>query len=468
VENRAAEFISDCLHNSQAAGELPVSYAGMAQDVFAKALKNMMSYTIMALAISLLYILLFRQGDNELQSAGMDVFFLTMGAAMVLAMHAGFAFLELGTVRKKNQVNALVRVITDFGFSTIAYFFVGFAVAYGINFFVPVSELATLKDTPNSYELVHFFFLLTFAAAVPAIVSGGITERVRFWPNSVATVILVGLIYPFYEGMVWNGNFGLQAWLKSSFGAEFHDFAGSVVVHAMGGFLALGAVILLGARIGRYSKDGKINAILPSNIPFLALGSWILCVGWFGFNVMSAGTVNAVSGLVAMNSLLAMVGGMIAALVAGKNDPGFVHNGALAGLVAICAGSDIVHPMGALAIGAIAGCVFVYGFSFLQNTLRIDDVLGVIPLHGVCGTWGGIAAGIFGTTVLGGAGGVTFMSQLVGTLTGVGIAVAGGFIVFGLVKATMGLRLSEEEEYQGADLAIHKIAAYPEEEMSRR
>jgi len=398
----------------------------------------------------------------------MDVFFLTMGAAMILAMHAGFAFLELGTVRKKNQVNALVRVITDFGFSTIAYFFIGFAVAYGINFFAPVSELATLKGAPSSYELVHFFFLLTFAAAVPAIISGGITERVRFWPNSLATIILVGLIYPFYEGMIWNGNFGLQAWLNASFGAKFHDFAGSVVVHAMGGFLALGAVIILGARAGRYTKDGRINAILPSNIPFLALGSWILCVGWFGFNVMSAGTVNAVSGLVAMNSLLAMVGGMIAALIAGKNDPGFVHNGALAGLVAICAGSDIVHPIGALAIGAIAGCVFVYGFSFLQNVLKIDDVLGVIPLHGVCGTWGGISAGIFGSTALGGAGGVTFMSQLVGTLAGVGIAVSGGFLVFGSIKATLGLRLSEEDEYQGADLSIHKIAAYPEEEMSRR
>lgn len=398
----------------------------------------------------------------------MDVFFLTMGAAMVLAMHAGFAFLELGTVRKKNQVNALVRVITDFGFSTIAYFFVGFTVAYGINFFAPVSELATLKDTPNSYELVHFFFLLTFAAAVPAIISGGITERVRFWPNSLATVILVGLIYPFYEGVIWNGNFGLQAWLNSSFGAKFHDFAGSVVVHAMGGFLALGAVLLLGARAGRYTEDGKINAIFPSNIPFLALGSWILCVGWFGFNVMSAGTVNAVSGLVAMNSLLAMVGGMIAALVTGKNDPGFVHNGALAGLVAICAGSDVVHPIGAMAIGAIAGCIFVYGFSFLQNVLRIDDVLGVIPLHGACGAWGGVACGIFGSTAVGGAGGVTFMSQLTGTLVGVGIAITGGFLVFGSIKAIIGFRLTEADEYQGADLSIHKIAAYPEEEMSHR
>lgn len=396
----------------------------------------------------------------------MDVFFLTVGAAMVLAMHAGFAFLEVGTVRKKNQVNALVRVITDFGFSTISYLFIGFYVAYGITFYAPVGELEVMEGGTNGYKMVHFFFLLTFAAAIPAIISGGITERVRFWPNALATVLLVGLIYPFYEGMIWNGNYGFQDWLEASFGAPFHDFAGSVVVHAMGGFLALGAVITLGARLGRYTEDGRVNAILPSNIPFLALGSWVLCVGWFGFNVMSAGTADGASGLVAMNSLLAMVGGLLAALVVGENDPGFVHNGALAGLVAVCAGSDIMHPMGSLFVGVVAGAVFVYGFELLQNKLKIDDVLGVIPLHGVCGAWGGVAAGIFGSTDLGGAGGVTFMAQLVGTLTGLTIAIAGGFLVYSIIKATLGIRLSEEDEHMGADLAVHQISANPEEDMS--
>ncbi|MDQ6987933.1 MAG: ammonium transporter, partial [Mariprofundaceae bacterium] len=344
--------------------------------------------------------------------------------------------------------------------------FVGFSVAYGTSFFVPVPELLNLGGVANGYELVHFFFLLTFAAAVPAIISGGITERVRFWPNVLATVIIVALIYPFYEGLVWGGNYGYQAWLETNFGAEFHDFAGSVVVHAMGGFLALGAVAILGARKGRYRPDGGVNAILPSNIPFLALGSWILCVGWFGFNVMSAGTAEQTSGLVAINSLLAMVGGLLAALVAGKNDPGFVHNGALAGLVAICAGSDLVHPLGALIIGVVAGSGFVYGFQFVQNKLKLDDVLGVIPLHGFCGAWGGIAAGIFGSVAMGGAGGVTFLSQLIGTLTGVSIAIVGGFVVYGLIMLFVGLRLSEEDEYQGADLAVHNISAYPEDDMA--
>ncbi len=401
-----------------------------------------------------------------MNTAGFDVFFLTMGAAMVLAMHAGFAFLEVGTVRKKNQVNTLVRVITDFGFSTVAYFFVGFSVAYGIHFFAPVADLNIIGGKTNGYEMVHFFFLLTFAAAIPAIISGGITERVRFWPNVLATVLIVALVYPFYEGLIWGGNYGYQAWLEASFGAQFHDFAGSVVVHAMGGFLALGAVVMLGARAGRYRKDGRTNAILPSNIPFLALGSWILCVGWFGFNVMSAGNASGASGLVAINSLLAMVGGLLAALVAGKNDPGFVHNGALGGLVAICAGSDLVHPVGALVIGAAAGVIFVFGFEFIQNKLKLDDVLGVIPLHGVCGAWGGVAAGIFGTTAMGGAGGVTFMAQFVGTATGVMIAVIGGFVVYGIVKSTLGIRLSEEDEYMGADLAIHQVSSNPEEDMA--
>jgi len=382
-----------------------------------------------------------------------DVLFILLGAIMVLAMHAGFAFLEVGTVRKKNQVNALVKIITDFATSTIAYFFIGYAVAYGIDFF---ADAKTLTEK-SGYELVKFFFLLTFAAAIPAIISGGIAERARFYPQLVATFIIVALIYPFFEGMTWNGQFGMQAWLETTFGAQFHDFAGSVVVHAMGGWLALGAVIMLGARYGRYSKDGKISAHPPSSIPFLALGAWVLSVGWFGFNVMSAQTIDAISGLVAVNSLMAMIGGILAALFVGKNDPGFVHNGPLAGLVAVCAGSDIMHPLGALVTGAVAGGLFVWTFTLCQNKWKIDDVLGVWPLHGLCGAWGGIAAGIFGSTALGGLGGVTFAAQVAGTLIGVGIALVGGFVVYGLLKMFMGIRMTQEEEYEGADLTFHKI-----------
>ena len=398
----------------------------------------------------------------ETLKQGSDALFILLGAIMVLAMHAGFAFLELGTVRKKNQVNALVKILVDFAISTIAYFFVGYTVAYGVDFFSGADVLAQ----KNGYELVKFFFLLTFAAAIPAIVSGGIAERARLHPQSLATVFIVALIYPLSEGVAWNQKFGVQAWLNATFGAEFHDFAGSVVVHAVGGWIGLAAVLLLGARSNRYRKDGAISAHPPSNIPFLALGAWILAVGWFGFNVMSAQTIDKISGLVAVNSLMAMVGGTLVALLMGKNDPGFVYNGPLAGLVAVCAGSDLMHPAGALVVGGVAGAIFVTLFTLTQNKWKIDDVLGVWPLHGLCGAWGGIAAGIFGQKMLGGIGGVSFMSQLIGTVMAVGWALAGGFAVYGAIKAIMGLRLSQEEEYEGADLTIHKIGSTPDREVS--
>ena len=393
-------------------------------------------------------------------SKSSDVLFILLGAIMVLAMHAGFAFLELGTVRRKNQINALVKILVDFSVSTLAYFFIGYYIAYGAQFFTGAETLAA----NSGYELVKFFFLLTFAAAVPAIVSGGIAERAKFNPQMAATFILVGFVYPFYEGIAWNDHYGIQAWLEQSFGAKFHDFAGSVVVHAVGGWIALGAVVLLGARRGRYNRDGGMSSHPPSSIPFLALGAWILTVGWFGFNVMSAQTLNAVSGLVALNSLMAMVGGTLAALVVGRNDPGFVHNGPLAGLVAVCAGSDKMHPLGALVVGAVAGVLFVQMFTLTQNRWKIDDVLGVWPLHGLCGAWGGVAAGIFGLKALGGLGGVSFMSQFIGTALGVAIALAGGFIVYGALRQFVGIRLDPEEEFNGADLTIHQISASAEKE----
>jgi Amt family ammonium transporter len=387
-----------------------------------------------------------------------DALFILLGAILVLAMHSGFAFLELGTVRAKNQINALVKILCDFSISTIAYFFVGYGVAYGVHFLTGAETLAQ----KSGYDLVRFFFLLTFAAAAPAIVSGGIAERARFYPQLAASALIVGLVYPFFEGIAWNPG-AVQAWIKGAFGEEFHDFAGSVVVHAMGGWLGLVAVLMLGARTGRYSADGRVLASYPpSSIPFLALGAWILSVGWFGFNVMSAQTIEKMSGLVALNSLMAMVGGTLAAMVAGRNDPGFVHNGPLAGLVAICAGSDVMHPIGALVTGAVAGVIFVYLFTITQNRWRIDDVLGVWPLHGLCGAWGGIACGIFGSKALGGMGGVAFLSQLTGTILGILVALVGGVTIYGGIKLVVGLRLNAEQEFEGADLSIHKITTMPE------
>ncbi|MDO8653748.1 MAG: ammonium transporter [Undibacterium sp.] len=398
----------------------------------------------------------------DAHKSGADALFILLGAIMILAMHAGFAFLELGTVRKKNQVNALVKIIVDFAVSTIAYFFVGYSVAYGIEFYSGAEVLVER----NGFELVRFFFLLTFAAAIPAIISGGIAERAKFYPQLAATALLVGLLYPFFEGIAWNHRFGIQAWLKAMFSEEFHDFAGSVVVHAFGGWVALPAVMLLGARRGRYMKNGAMAAHPPSSIPFLALGAWILTVGWFGFNVMSAQTLDKMNGLVAINSLMAMVGGTLVALIMGKNDPGFVYNGPLAGLVAVCAGSDLMHPLGALITGGVAGAIFVWMFTWTQNKWKVDDVLGVWPLHGLCGAWGGIAAGIFGLKAMGGLGGVSFISQLLGTVLGVLIALTGSFIIYGSLKKFVGIRLDPEQEFEGADLSIHKISSTAERESS--
>jgi Amt family ammonium transporter len=188
----------------------------------------------------------------------------------------------------------------------------------------------------------------------------------------------------------------------------------------------------------------------------------VLTVVCFGFNENSPQTLDKITGHDAANSLMALAGGTIAGLVVGRNDPGFVHNGPLAGLVAICAGSDVMHPLGALATGAVAGALFVWMFSKVQNVWKIDDVLGVWPLHGLCGTWGGLACGIFGSKALGGLGGVSFMSQLCGTLLGIAIALAGGFAVYGALRAVVGIRLDPEQEFDGADLSIHRITATPE------
>jgi Amt family ammonium transporter len=401
-------------------------------------------------------------------SAGSDLFFVLMGAILVFAMHGGFAFLEVGTVRQKNQVNALVKIIVDFAISTTAYFVIGYTLAYGIGFFESAETLVNGEGYgPQGLVLVKFFFLATFAAAVPAIISGGIAERMRFLPQCVATAIIVAFVYALFEGAVWGSAYGIQDWFEATFGARFRDFAGSIVVHAVGGWIALAAVLRLGPRLGRYGNDGAKAGFPPSSIPWLALGSWLLCIGWFGFNVMSAQSLAGVSGLVAMNSLMAMVGGILAATLVGKNDPGFVHNGALAGLVAVCAGSDIMHPAGSFVVGAIAGTIFVKGFEICQFKLKIDDVLGVWPLHGLCGLWGGIAAGIFGATALGGLGGVSFVVQLIGSLAGAAYAFAAGLIVYSILQAVIGLRLSPDDERRGADRSIHSISANPESDILR-
>ncbi len=392
----------------------------------------------------------------------LNVLYLLAGAVMILAMHAGFAFLEVGTVRKKNQVNALVKILVDVSVATVAYYLIGYPIAHKVCFVRDASSLVSDKG----FELVRFFFLLMFAACISAIVSGGVAERIKFKPYITAGFFLAGIVYPVFEALVWGERWSpwFQGLVEKLTGAPVHDFAGSMVVHGLGGWIALPAILILGPRMGRYVK-GKSRPIPVSNIPFLALGSWILVLGWFGFNVMSSQSIETISGLVAVNSLLATAGGVVGATVFGKNDPGFIHNGALAGLVAICAGSDVVNPIAAFFIGVIAAVIFVKAFIWEQEKLRIDDVLGVWPLHGINGVWGGIAAGIFGYKLFGGLGGVSFISQLFGAGLTIIYALVSGFLLYKLLDIVMGLRLSQEEEFNGSDISIHKVRAYPEEEI---
>jgi len=400
--------------------------------------------------------------------AGTDVLFLLVGAVLVLAMHAGFACREAGTVRYKNQVDALCKILVLLAVSTVAYLVVGYTIAYGASFFMGARALSGGGDGfgPQGLTLARFFLLATMAAAVPAIVSGGIAERARLLPQCAAAALVVALVYPVFEGIVWNRNHAIQErFFKAWLGAEFHDLAGSVVVHAVGGWLAFAAVRRLGPRLGR-SEKGRAGRFPPSSVPWMALGTWLLCIGWLGFIVISAQSVQSVTGLVAINSLMAMCGGILAALVAGDGDPGFVHNGALAGLVAICAGADVVHPVGALLIGAVAGIVFVYAFQLVADSKwEYDDVLGAWPLHGLCGLWGGVACGIFGLTAFGGMGGVSFLSQVVGSTLGCAYGLAAGLVVYALIDILLGFRLSADQERQGADLAIHKVGANAEEDV---
>jgi Amt family ammonium transporter len=387
-----------------------------------------------------------------------NVLFLMLGAVMILAMHAGFAFLEAGSVSRKNQVNAFNKIIFDWSVATVAYFIIGYYISYGIMIY----SNETMFTKNNGFELVRFFFLLGFAACIPAIISGGVVGRMKFYTQSLCAVVLTGVIYPVFESLVWGQNSFIGqkgSFFEKLFGVPFHDFAGSVVVHSLGGWIALGAILVLGPRTGRFS--GKFNT-RPSNIPFLTLGSWILIVGWFGFNVMSSQNINSISGLVVLNSLMAMVGGAISGLLFSKNDVGFTHNGALAGLIAICAGSDVVHPFAAFFIGAVAGVIFIL-MCKLEAKWKIDDVLGVWPLHGINGTWGGIAAGIFGRKALGGLYNLSFLAQLSGSVLALVYALATGFLLYKVVDMVFGLRISEQEEFIGADLTFHRIDATPEQ-----
>ncbi|WP_421077703.1 ammonium transporter [Methanothermococcus sp. Ax23] len=408
---------------------------------------------------------------NTLTTAG-DVFFLCVMGAMVFIMQLGFAMLECGQVRKKNVVNVVMKNMIDWCVGCISWLFIGAVLCTSLNpgdFIDWWSEIFTA--TPflenNGIELANWFYGLVFAATAATIVSGGVAERIKFKAYILISIIITVFLYPFF---VYLGPWGAGV-------INWHDYAGSLIVHGLGGFLALGAILALGPRIGKF-KDGKPVPILGHNIPTAVFGAFILAFGWYGFNVGSALALKDISGLVCATTTLAMASGGIGALITSKKDPLFMANGMVAGLVAICSGTDIVSPIGGLIIGLVAGAQVPIVFKFLENK-RLDDVCGVVPVHGVAGVIGAILAGIFGMPIFGGLGvnpsdivsivgspNIDFLLWQIfasifciiyGTVLGYVITVAIGL-------KCGGLRVGRDAELMGLDLVEHKISTYPDED----
>ncbi|MFQ5935569.1 MAG: ammonium transporter [Acidiferrobacterales bacterium] len=372
-----------------------------------------------------------------------DLAVLLFSLAALLVMHAGFALRQGGFVRQQNQAASLGCVIALFAVSTIAYVVIGYLFAYGSNVLVPV----LVPNAGGRHTLSAFLVLLAFATAVPAIISGAIAERARFWPQLVTAAVIVSVVYPFFEHIIWGRGLYAQHLLASSFGAEFHDFAGSVVVHVMAGWLALVAVTLIGPRTNRYTPEGQVQPMVVSSVPMLVLGSWVLLIAWLAATVLTVEKPQSLGAVVAVNALAGVVGAVFGALIVNGRNPRMLSSGALAGLIAVGAGADIVHPAAALVIGVVAGVLFVYAARLCVSYWKLDDVVGAWALHGVAGAWGGIACGIFGHPVLGGAPGVSFIVQLIGTVGGIGLAIVSGFVIYGLLQRANLLRLPAEKDH---------------------
>ncbi|UXM85058.1 ammonium transporter [Methanococcus aeolicus] len=395
-----------------------------------------------------------QEGLNALATSG-DVFYLVVMGVLVFLMQLGFAMLEGGQVRKKNVNNVMMKNYSDWIIGCLSWLFVGSVLATSI---VPADFISwwgkifmTSWDSIN-IDLANWFFGLVFAATAATIVSGGVAERIKFSAYVLIAVLIVAFVYPFFVYLGPWGS-GMIGWA---------DYAGSLIVHGLGGFLALGAIMALGPRIGRF-VNGQAIPLLGHNIPMAVFGSFALAIGWYGFNVGSSLALGDISGLVVATTTLAMAGGGLGGMLASKNDVLFTANGIVAGLVAICAGTDIVSPIAALIIGLLAGIQVPIVYKLIEKA-KLDDVCGVVPVHGTAGILGALLAGIFGMEALGGAGGVSFVDQAIaciftmvyGTGLGFGIAKLAGLL-------TGGLRVKEEEEKLGLDLAEHKLPAYPEE-----
>jgi len=396
-----------------------------------------------------------------------DYVWTLVAAALVFFMQAGFAMVEAGFTRAKNAVNIMMKNLMDFSMGSLAFWAIGFGLMFGASSgWIGTSGffLSDFKLGGDPWVLAFWMFQVVFAATAATIVSGAMAERTKFSGYMVYSVIICAVIYPIFGSWAWGGLFHGGGWLEK---LGFIDFAGSTVVHSVGGWAALAGAIVLGPRIGKFNKDGSVRPILGHNLPLAALGVFILWLGWFGFNPGSTTAANKDIAMIFVNTNLAAAAGAVLAMFTswmriGKPDIGMSLNGALAGLVAITAGCANVTPLSAVIIGAIAGILVVFAVFFFDK-IKVDDPVGAVSVHGVNGAWGTLAAGLFN---IGGTSGKIIGVQLVGIGSCFVWTFVTAFILFKIIDKTIGLRVSPEEERDGLDYSEHGGNAYPDFEVS--
>ena len=403
----------------------------------------------------------------DLVQSHADYVWTLVAAALVFFMQAGFAMVEAGFTRAKNAINIMMKNLMDFSMGSLAFWAIGFGLMFGVSktgwFGTSGFFLSDFKVGGDPWVLAFWMFQVVFAATAATIVSGAMAERTKFSGYLIYSFIISGFIYPIFGSWAWGGLHNGGGWLES---LGFIDFAGSTVVHSVGGWAALAGAIVLGPRMGKYTKNGRVKPILGHNMALAALGVFILWLGWFGFNPGSTTAANKDIAMIFVNTNLAAAAGAVLAMVIswmkfGKPEVGMSLNGALAGLVAITAPCASVTPFSAVIIGAVGGTVVVFSVLFFDK-IKIDDPVGAISVHGVCGAWGTLAAGIFN---IGGTSLKIIGVQLLGIAACFIWVFPLAFLMFKLISKTVGLRVSPEEELEGLDFAEHGGNAYPDFEV---
>ena len=414
---------------------------------------------------------------KEQLQTNLNIVWTCVATIIVFFMQAGFAMVEAGFTRSKNAVNIIMKNLMDFSVGSISFFLLGFGLMFGAtNGFFGTSLFGLSGVVGDHWNYTFLIFQTVFAATAATIVSGAMAERTKFTSYLVYSFFITGFIYPIFGSWAWGSLLDGNGWLENLPTGAFVDFAGSTVVHAIGGWLALAGAMILGPRRGKYTPAGVVRAIPGHNIPLAALGVFILWCGWFGFNAGSTTTGDGSIGRIAVTTNLSAAAGAVMAMITSwlafkRPDASMSLNGALAGLVGITAGCNTVTPCGAILIGLISGALVVLSVYFIEHKLKIDDPVGAVSVHGVCGLWGTLACGLFNAEAILGIGdrstGLFFgggfsqlLSQLIGSAAAFVWAFFLGLILFSLIKQTLGLRVSDEEEYRGLDICEHGMEAY--------